>query len=67
MTTQMSKSSLRIYKFSVSSTLSAIDQQEFTVTPDLDYITSAVRDNEDMQFLWSILSVAWEESGSLLL
>ena len=37
-------------------------------THDLDKITSAVRDNEDVQFLWSIVSTDWEEeSASALL
>ena len=35
---------------------------------DLDDVTRAVRDNEDVQFLWSIVSAEWEEeSASALL
>ena len=30
---------------------------------DLDKITSEVRDNEDVQFLWSIVSADWEEQS----
>lgn len=33
-------------------------------TQDLDKITSEVRDNEDLQFLWSIVSAEWEEESA---
>ena len=33
-------------------------------THDLDKITSEVRDNEDVQFLWSIVSADWEEQSA---
>ena len=31
---------------------------------DLDKITSEIRDNEDVQFLWSIVSADWEEESA---
>ena len=33
-------------------------------THDLDKITSEVRDNEDVKFLWSIVSADWEEQSA---
>ena len=33
-------------------------------THDLGKITSEVRDNEDVQFLWSIVSADWEEQSA---
>ena len=36
-------------------------------THNLDRITNDVRDNEDVQFLWSIVSADWEEESAAAL
>ena len=36
-------------------------------THNLDRITSEVRDNEDVQFLWSMVSANWEEESAAVL